>query len=112
MSNNKITTKSYFMKRLRDSGYVVDKVDHEFGDDSPVRWALLVDNGTSSVFVFCHLDGTFLFYDAQQYFKSPNLRLKTDSIEVIVESLNYLGIINKHSRYGKGIVEGPVVELV
>ena len=100
MANNKITTKSYFMKRLRDGGYAVDRLAVEFSEDDSRRWAVVIDNGCSSVIAFCHKDSTFSFYDGQRYLPC-NLKLSTDSIEVVVEHLHNRGIIHKHSNYGK-----------
>jgi hypothetical protein len=98
MSTNKITTKSYFIKRLRDGGYTVDKIDINFSESDSRRWMVLVDNGVSSLFVTCHNAGTFSFYDGSR-FLAENIKLSTDSIEVVVEYLNKRGIINKHYNY-------------
>lgn len=99
MANNKITTKSYFIKRLRDGGYVVDKIPVTFSSDDSRRWVVLIDNGVSSLMAFCHKDSTFSFYDGER-FVPCNLKLATDSIEVVIEHLHTRGIINKHSNYG------------
>lgn len=100
MANNKITTKSYFIKRLRDCGYVVDKTPIEYLENDVRRWTILLDNGISSVFGTCYKDGTFSFYDGNRYI-SNRLKIRTDSIEVIVEYLNSRGIVNKHLKYGQ-----------
>lgn len=42
MANNKITTKSYFIKRLRDCGYVVDKTPIEYLENDVRRWTILL----------------------------------------------------------------------
>lgn len=98
MSTNRITTKSYFIKRLRDCGYVVDKLDIEYLDTDSRKWSVLLDNAVSSIIITCYDDNTFSFYDGQRFLNS-NLKLSTDSIEVIVEHLNMKGIINKHPKY-------------
>lgn len=100
MANNKITTKSYFIKRLRDGGYAVDKLPVTFTESDSRRWVALIDNGVSSIIATCHRDSSFSFYDGERYV-TCNLKLVTDSIEVIVEHLNARGIYNKHSHYGK-----------
>lgn len=99
MSTNKITTKSYFIKRLRDCGYKVDKLDIEFQDDDSRRWMVLLDGGLSSLYITCHKSSAFSFYDGGR-FMAENVKLATDSIEVVVEYLNKRGIINKHFNYG------------
>lgn len=99
MANNKITTKSYLIKRLRDSGYIVDKVNIEFPESDKRRWMILIDNGHASVFATCNTDGTFSFYDGGHFVS--NMKIQTDSVEVIIDYLNDRGIINKHPKYGK-----------
>lgn len=98
MSTNKITTKSYFIKRLRDCGYAVDKIDIEFSENDSRRWMVLLDNNCSSVLITNHKDGTFSFYDGSHFLRE-NMRIFTDSIEIVVEHLNYNGITNKHGNY-------------
>jgi hypothetical protein len=39
-------------------------------------------------------------YDGCRYF-NPNLRIDTDSIEVLIEYFSERGIVNKHWNYGK-----------
>lgn len=96
---NKITTRSYLIKRLRDSGYVVDRLEIEYPDTDKRRWTIILDNGCSSVLTTCYKDGTLSFYDGNHFIKD-RFKLSTDSVEVIVDYLNTNGIINKHSKYG------------
>lgn len=98
MSTNKITTKSYFTKRLRDCGYTVDKLDFDFAESDSRRWMVLLDTGVSSVFITCNKSNAFSFYDGGR-FVGEYVKLSTDSIEVIVEHLNKRGIYNKHQSY-------------
>lgn len=100
MSINRIKTRSYFIKRLRDCGYTVDKIDFDYNDEDLRKWSVVLDNARSSIIITCNEDSTFHFYDGERFIPS-NVRLSTDSIEVIVEYLNSRGIINKHSTYGK-----------
>lgn len=100
MANNKITTKSYFIKRLRDCGYAVDKLPITFNESDSRRWIALLDNGVSSVLITCNTDSTFSFYDGERFLAS-NVKLATDSIEVVAEYLNSRGIVNKHPNYSK-----------
>ena len=101
---NKITTKSYFTKRLRDCGYKVDKLSIDYPEDDRRKWTIMLDMSShassearANVIVTCFHDGGILFYDGLHYL--PNVKLKTDSIDVIVEYLNSKGIINKHPAY-------------
>jgi len=42
---NKIKTPGYFMKRLRDNGFIVLKVFNAYSTHDPRRWTVLVDPG-------------------------------------------------------------------
>jgi hypothetical protein len=96
---NKITTKSYAIKRLKDCGYNVDKLDDiAYTEDDLRKWSILVDNGCASLIVTCLKAGNIQFYDGDRFLNSK-LVLNTDSIEVLIEYLNTKGIINKHYSY-------------
>jgi len=100
MSNKHITTQSYAVKRLRDSGYIVDRLDSiQYNETDKRKWSILVDNKTSSIILTCYDDSSIQLYDGCRFF-NPNLKLDTDSIEVLVEYLNERGITNKHWNYG------------
>ena len=99
--SNKITTKSYCIKRLRDMGYMVDKIDAiEYLPEDERKWSFVIDNGGMTVFVTCYKNNTIHIYDGGRYTNS-NMKLDTDSIEVLAEYLNARGLINKHPRYGQ-----------
>ena len=59
-SKNKIRTPSYFMKRLRDNGFIVWRIFNSYGKHDPRRWTVLVDPGCSSVFITCFTNKEFL----------------------------------------------------
>jgi hypothetical protein len=105
MAKNKITTCSYFIKRLRDSGYVADKLFSEFNQGDPRSWVAIVDPGVSSVLVTCYNNHRefgeeyFEMYDGGQFIPDK-FKIKTSSIEVIIEYLVKFGINNKASTYG------------
>lgn len=102
---SRLTTKSYFAMRLRDSGYRVDKLDLQYSPTDKRKWSMILDMSSyedndhhSNVFITCYKDGSIIFYDGGQYI--PNIRVTTDSIDVVIEYLNSRGIINKHPSYG------------
>ena len=100
-SNNRITTQSYAIKRLRDSGYIVDRIDSlTYTEEDKRKWSIIVDNGVSSIILTCFKDSTIQLYDGGRFF-NPNLRIDTDSVEVLIDYFNERGIINKHWNYGK-----------
>ncbi len=101
---NKPTTESYFVKRLRDSGYLVDRVPVKFGFQDPRAWMVVIDQGGAAVFATCYrnLDGPdsnyIEFYDGDQYIPK-RFRLTTNSMETIIDWLNTFGIVNKTFEY-------------
>ena len=102
---NKITTQSYFIKRLKDSGYMVYKIFDEYGEADPRSWTVMIDPGNASVFCTCYVnhhgmfgETFFEFYDGGQYIPE-RFKLKTDSIEVIISYLVKYGINNKSELY-------------
>jgi hypothetical protein len=99
--SNKLATKSYCIKRLRDSGYHVDKIDSiEYSEDDNRKWTCLIDSGGMSIIVTCYKDSTLHLYDGGRYLNT-NMKLNTDSMEVLIEFLNERGLIHKHYMYGK-----------
>ena len=99
--SNKISTKSYCIKRLRDSGYTVDRMDTvQYLETDLRKWSILVDNGTSSIILTCLKSGSVSLYDGERFLNS-RLHLDTDSVEVLIEYLNERGIVNKHYSYGR-----------
>lgn len=97
---NKITTPGYFMKRLRDNGFIVLKVFNGYGTPDPRRWTVLVDPGGASVFITCFHNKDFLneimfeLNDGGIRF-NKNYCIKTDSIEVIIKYLLQREVSNK-----------------
>lgn len=110
---NKPTTESYFIKRLRDSGYLVDRVPIRFGYHDPRAWMVVIDQGRSSVFATCYrnLDGAdqnyIEFYDGDQFIPK-RFRLSTNSMETIIEWLNTFGIISKTLEYNSKIPQSLI----
>lgn len=100
MAKNKITTVSYFIKRLRDSGYVTDKIFNDYAEQDPRSWTVIVDPRHTSVIITCFNNKSFLgeeyfeISDGNQYIPE-NFKLKTSSIEIIIEYLVKFGINNK-----------------
>ena len=85
MAKNKITTCSYFIKRLRDSGYIADKLFSEFGVGDPRSWIAVIDPGVSTVFVTCYNNHNelgeeyFEIYDGGQFIPN-NFKIKTEKL--------------------------------
>jgi hypothetical protein len=107
-SKNSIKTPSYFIKRLKDSGFIVWKIFDDYGVHDPRCWTVLVDPKGSSVFITCFLNKEFhgdimfeLNDGGQKILK--NLSLKTESLEVIITHLISAGVKNdaNNSPYRK-----------
>ena len=58
---NKITTMGYFIKRLRDSGYVVDKLYNDYAKHDPRCWSVVIDPKNTSVII--------TFFNNHNFFK-------------------------------------------
>lgn len=100
-TTTRITTPSYTVKRLKDCGYNIFRLDVlDYTESDNRKWSLLVDNGAGSLILTCLKNGNFHFYDGGRFFNSQ-LKLNTDSVEVLIEYLNDKGFINKHWSYGQ-----------
>jgi hypothetical protein len=104
MAKTKITTIGYFLKRLRDSGYVADKLYTDYSIKDSRSWTVIVDPDNTSVLITCfnnknHFGEEFFeIYDGGQYIPD-NFKIKTSSIEVVIEYLAKFNINNKSSTY-------------
>lgn len=89
---NKLKTAGYFVKRLKDAGYVTLRMFDKYSDKDARKWTVLVDPGGASIFITCFenrpFNGEYLFgfEDSNQRFKRGYV-LKTSSIEVVIQRL-------------------------
>ena len=106
MAKNKLTTVGYFIKRLRDSGYVTDKVYSEYAKIDTRAWTVVVDPKNTCVFITCYHNHNslgeeyFEFHDGGQFIPE-RFKLKTSSIETVIEYLVKFNINNKSDTYTK-----------
>jgi len=97
--SNKIKTAGYFIKRLKDSGFVVFKIFNAYSNVDPRRWTVLIDPGVSSVYVTCYTNKNeinevlFEIDDGGNRF-SKGMYFKTESIETLVSLLIEKGVNN------------------
>lgn len=94
---NKLSTPGYFIKRLKDSGFVVLRVFQAFPLSDPRRWVILVNPGQESIFITCYenkeFKGDVMFEIHDGGIRFPkNFSIKTDSIEVMVQQLVEKGV--------------------
>jgi len=103
MVKNKLRTAGYFIKRLRDSGFIVLKNFFRYSKSDPRRWTVLVDPSNTSVFVTCFVNKNtlgevlFKFDDGDNKFPG-NFYIKTDSIEVVIANLIAKGVANNNTQ--------------
>lgn len=101
---NKLTTMGYFIKRLRDSGYVVDRLYTGYNYVDPRAWSVVIDPGGATIFCSCyHNDpqmGTSYFeiYDGGQFIPG-RFKITTSSVETFVSYLVKFGVNNKYRGY-------------
>ena len=89
---NKLKTAGYFIKRLKDNGFVTLRIFDKYSEADPRKWTILVDPSEASVYITCFentpFKGEYLFNfdDGNRNFRG-NFSLRTDSIEVVVQRL-------------------------
>lgn len=99
---NKITTAGYFLRRLRESGFVAIRLYSKFGDHDPRKWSIMVDPEGASLVITCYQnkeyngDVSFSFDDGGANF-IPNFKLRTQSMEVMITTLLEKGVSQKGS---------------
>ncbi len=97
--SNKIKTAGYFIKRLKDSGFVVFKIFNAYSNIDPRRWTVLVDPGVASVYITCYSNKNeinevlFEIDDGGNLF-SKGTYFKTESIETLITLLINKGVNN------------------
>lgn len=98
-TKNNIYTPSYFMKRMKDSGYGIWKIFDKYGPHDSRYWTMLIDPGGYSVWVTCHLnrdelnDVCFELNDGGVRIPR-NFIIKTASMQTLMNNLLQFGIEN------------------
>jgi hypothetical protein len=92
MSKNKLRTPSYFIKRLRDNGFIVVKLFGIYAKSDPRQWTVIVNPSEASVLITCYcnknnIDEILFEMDDGGKRVPKNFFIKTSSIEVIVDYL-------------------------
>ena len=87
---NKVTTSGYFIKRLRDNGYNVNRIFSDYSSEDSRRWTIMVDPDKSALYITCYVNydwsGDFKF-ELNDGNRFKNYQLRTDSMEVIITKL-------------------------
>ena len=106
---NKISTLSYFVKRLKDNKYIVWKMFDSYNIGDPRKWTILVNPGFQSVYITCFINNetlqnqpVFMFDDGGAYISyRDNIKLQTDSMQVIINKLVSYGILGNSDLHVK-----------
>lgn len=88
---NKIDTPGYFIKRLRDAGYIVMRVFDKYAPEDNRKWSICVSPGKESVIITCYkyLDDFKVVFELNDGGnKWPrNYYIKTSSLNIILAEL-------------------------
>lgn len=99
-NKNKVTTGGYFLRRLRESGFIAIRLFKDYADADPRKWTIMVDPSGSSVVITCFVnkefsgDVMFEFNDGGNKFPR-NWNFKTQSMETIITTLIEKGVSQK-----------------
>lgn len=90
MANN-IDTAGYFLKRLRDAGFIAIRLFSDYAPEDPRKWTVMVAPNKDSVMVTCYKNpenGLTTFRIDDGGYKWPvNSYFKTSSLNVIIMEL-------------------------
>jgi hypothetical protein len=106
MSKNKLRTPSYFIKRLRDNGFIVVKLFAIYSKSDPRQWTVMVNPTEASVLITCYanknnIDEILFEIDDGGKRVPKNFFIKTSSIEVIIDYLLGHGVSNNIDYPGR-----------
>lgn len=100
---NRLQKQSYFIKRLRDSGYYVERLFPMYSYMDAREWTIIINPRESSIICTCYANNGstegidseescfFELYDGGQFIPG-RLKIDTNSIEVFIENLMKRGI--------------------
>ena len=92
MAKNNITTQGYFVRRLRNSGFVTSRVYDRYSQSDRRKWTVVVNPESDSVFITCVDNGDWphkgMYHvdDGGQKFPA-GLYINTLSVEVMIKHL-------------------------
>ena len=99
---NKVTTCGYFIKRLRDNGFKVNRIFSDYTSEDSRRWTIMIDPDSAALYITCYVNydwtGDFKF-ELNDGNRFKNLQLKTDSMEVIITKLIEKDILPSEEKH-------------
>ena len=106
MKQNKVSTLGYFIKRLKDNGFIVWKIFNKYSEDDVRKWTVLINPGEESVYITCimNIEGpnsipAFEFNDGKKSVHRHNIMLQTESMEVLMNHLIKQGVGNSSELF-------------
>lgn len=99
MAKNKISNAAYCIKRLRDNGFVVNRIFSTYDIADPRLWTAMINPGKESIYL-THFSNQSSFGESFFEFNDGgiafprNFKLKTESVEVLVTYLIEKGVEN------------------
>ena len=51
---NKVTTCGYFLKRLRDNGYIANRIFTDYSAADSRRWTIMIDPKFAALYITCY----------------------------------------------------------
>ncbi len=108
MAKNNITTQGYFVRRLRNSGYITSRVYDRYSDSDQRKWTIVINPGEDSLLITCCDNGEWPYRGLYELNdggrKIPKgYYVNTDSVEVIISHLLQFNIEAKslNNSYGR-----------
>ena len=83
MPNNKLYTRSYFCKRLKDAD-IPNRELVTYRDEPSRRWTVLIYPGTRDILCTCHKNDQEYWFRLETASNS-NLVVKTQSMKVVID---------------------------
>ena len=99
---NKVTTCGYFIKRLRDNGYKVNRIFSDYTPEDSRRWTIMIDPDKAALYITCYVnydwtdDFKFELNDGNRF---KSFQLKTDSMEVVMTKLIEKNILPSEKKH-------------
>lgn len=108
MTNNSLATPGYFLKRMRDAGFIAIRLFQDYSPEDPRKWTVMINPSKESIMITClnlisdqgNESTKFSLHDGG--IKWPtNFIVSTSSINVIIQELlnHEVECNNENSKY-------------
>lgn len=110
MTNNSLSTPGYFLKRVRDAGFIAIRVFQDYAPEDTRKWTVMINPSRESIMITClnitNEQGNeltkFSLHDGGVKWPT-NFIISTSSINVIIQELldHEIEFDNRKSKYFK-----------